>query len=277
MGKTISWFIALLITLSVAIFQFIMGSSYPLVTEVNTGKQRIECVLYRSFTGKNDCPIILPIGDITVSGYLNYKIYQSDEKMSRIDFTREGDILTAKLPNQSPAGKLEYSVVLSKEGKPIDVNDGKPIIIRFLGRVPVTILVLQSLFIFLALLLSNMTGMYAALGIKTYRLLIYITIASMMVALFLFQPLMHKYALNQWWTCFPNSRELGDNKILIALMVWILAMYLNFRKSRRGVVVLAALASILILSIPHGFPGIQHDPVNMNIVQRNLLSLLQLF
>ena len=277
MKRAISWFLAVLIALSIAISQFIMGTSYPIMTEVNTGKQHLNFELKRTSIGKTDCPVVLPVEDITISGYILYRIYPSTDSMSRINLIREGDKLTAKLPIQPPAGKLEYRIFLEKAGTVIPVNNGKPIIIRFLGSVPMTILVLQSLFILLAILFSNITGIFAAIGVKTYKGMIYPTVFFLTCVVFILQPIMHKYSLNQSWSCWPISWEAGDNKILIALIVWLLAMYFNFKKSLRGLVVLASFLSIFILSVPHGFPGLTHDPINIQIVQRNLLSLLQLF
>jgi len=277
MKRAISWFLAVLITLSIAIFQFIMGTSYPVITEVNTGKQHLNFELKRSYSGKTDCPVVLPVEDITISGYILYRIYPSTDSLSRINMIREGDRLTANLPIKPPAGKLEYSIILEKDGAVIPVNNGKLTIIRFLGSVPMTILVLQSLFILLAILFSNITGIFAAIGVKTYRGMIYPTVIFLTCVVFILQPIMHKYSLNQSWTSWPLSWEPGDNKILIALIVWFLVMYFNFKKSQRGLVVLASLLSIFILSVPHGFPGSSHDPINIQIIQRNLLSLLQLF
>jgi hypothetical protein len=277
MKRAISWFLAVLITLTIAIFQFIMGTSYPIMTEVNTGKQHLNFELKRSYSGKTDCPVVLPVEDITISGYIYYRIYPSTDSTSRINLIREGDKLTARLPSQPPSGKLEYRIFLEKAGTVIPVNNGKPIIIRFLGSVSMTILVLQSIFILLTILFSNITGIFAAIDVKTYKVMIYPTVIFLACFVFILQPIMHKYSLNQSWTCWPLSWELGDNKILIALIVWLLVLYFNFKKSRRGLVVLASFLSIIILSVPHGFPGSEHDPINIQIVQRNLLSLLQLF
>jgi len=277
MKKEISWFAAILITFTIAIFQLIMGTANPLAVQVNTGKQLLQCELTRTYNGKTDCPIILPIGDIKVSGSILYRVYPSESKMSRIDFDREGDKLIANLPSQPPSGKLEYRVFLEREGTTIYVNEGKPVIIRFLGKVPIYILILQSILIFLAILFSNITGIYAGLGIKSFKWMIYLDILILLAVIFLLQPLMHKYALNQWWTCFPNSWEAGDNKLLIALMVWLVTAYFNLKKNRRGLVVIASIISIFMFSVPHGFPGFVHDPITLNSAMSNLLPLLQLF
>jgi hypothetical protein len=277
MKRAISWFIAILITFSIAIFQFIMGTAYPLVTEVNTGKQHLQFELIRSYSGQSDCPIIFPVGDITVSGYILYRNYPSVDSMTRINLNREGEKLIARLPKQPPASKLEYRVFLEKARTGINVNNGKPVIIRFLGSVPLYILSIQSILIFLAVLFSNITGIFALVRIRAYKWLIYLTIITLIVVVFVLQPIMHKYSLNQWWTNIPYSWDLSDNKLFIALIVWLITMYFNFKKARPGLIVLAAFLSIIIFAVPHGFPGSEHDPIDLKIIQRNLLSLLKLF
>jgi hypothetical protein len=277
MKQSIGWFISIIITLSVAVFQFLMGKADPLATEVTIGKQRYQCELKRSFIGSSDCPVILPVRDITVSGYILFKKFPSDDDSFRIDFIRQGDKLVAKLPVQPPSGRLEYRIILEREGKSILINQDKPVIIRFLGKVPLTALILHGFFVLLTLLLITYAGILAAFGIKTYRGLIYLNVVLLLGVVFFLQPVVHKYSLNQWWTCLPNSWELSDNKLFFALIVWLLMAYYNFKKARRGLVIVSSIISILLFSVPHGFPGSTHEPVTMEIFLRNLRPLIQLF
>jgi hypothetical protein len=219
----------------------------------------------------------LPVRDITVSGYILFKKFPSDDDSFRIDFIRQGDKLVAKLPVQPPSGRLEYRIILEREGKSIIINQDKPVIIRFLGKVPLTALILHGFFVLLTLLLITYAGILAAFGIKTYRGLIYLNVVLLLGVVFFLQPVVHKYSLNQWWTCLPNSWELSDNKLFFALIVWLLTAYYNFKKARRGLVIVSSIISILLFSVPHGFPGSTHEPVTMEIFLRNLRPLIQLF
>jgi hypothetical protein len=277
MKKSISWFIAILITVSVALFQFMMGLTHPLVTPVNIGKQVIECELNRSYSGMTDCPVILPISDITVSGYMLYKVYPSENPMSRINFIREGDKLIANLPKQPPSGKLEYSVFLEREGTPISVNNGKPVILRFFGKVPFYFLLLHSFFVLLAILYSTHTGILAGFGVKTYRWTTFLTLTILLGIVFFLQPLMHKYSLNQWWTCFPASLEPGDNKFLLALLIWLFTAYFTLKKASPFITVLASVISLLLFAVPHGFPRSEYEPVTIEIFFKNLIPYMKLF
>ena len=278
MKEAISWIIAVIITFSIMIFQFIQGMTYSSMTELNTGKQRVEFELRRTYSGKTDCPVILPIEDITVSGYLMYRIYPASDSMSRIDLKREGDLLVAKLPNQMPDSNLAYQIFLEKAGSKIEVNDGKETIIKFLGDIPIALLFIYILMVFFALFYSNATGVYALAGIKAYKWMTYVTIIALVSVEFIIQPLMHKYALNRWWTGIPFNWDINENKILIALTVWVVVLFINRKKARPIVVILASIVSILIFFIPYSrVPGSEPDPFSIKFIHRNLLPLLQLY
>lgn len=277
MKQSVGWFISVIITLSVAVFQFLMGTADPLSTEVTIGKQRYQCELRRSFIGNSDCPVVLNINDILVSGYILYKSYPSDNEATRIEFDRQGDKLVGKLPAQRPSERLEYRIVLEREGKSFDVSQGNPVIVRFLGRVPVTVLILSGFFVFITLLLIIYSGMLAALGIRTYRGLIYLNVSMLLGVVFILQPVVHKYSLNQWWTCAPKSWELGDNKLLLASVIWLFTMWFNFRKQRPGLVIIASIISLLLFSVPHGFPGLMVDAITSETMMRKLMPVIQLF
>ncbi len=74
---------------------------------------------------------------------------------------REGENLTAKLPNQAAAGKLEYHVLLNDIENNVQVLNSGPIVIRFKGDVPVAVLIPHIFFMFFAMLFSNLTGLLA--------------------------------------------------------------------------------------------------------------------
>lgn len=277
MKKTISWFISIVVTLSVVLFQFAMGISDPMEVRVNTGRQHIQLNLIRTYIGRSDCPIILQIGDIMVTGYMLYRTYPSNNEMTKIVFDRQGDRLIAKLPNQPPDGRLEYKVVLERENNTIYVNEGKPVIIRFLGKVPFSLVIVQSLLILCILILSTYSGILAGLGIKTYRGMIYLIAFLLIGVVFVVQPIMHNYSLNKWWTCMPNSWELGDNKLFIAMVLWLITIFYNFKKSRPVLVIISSIFTVLLFSIPHGFPGVPREAVTIEIFTRKLIPLIQLF
>jgi len=275
--KGFIWIFALLITLAAAFYQRATGPTHPFKTEVNTGIQRFPVKLMRSHAGQTDCPVILQIPDITVKGVLLYRKFPTQDEMTKVDLKREGDKLVAALPNQPPAGKLEYRVDLEKDGTSLTTGIDAPVVIRFTGAVPMTVLVIHILLMFLAMLFSSATGIYALFKIKIYKFLTVITLAILAAGGLVFGPIVQKYAFNEWWAGIPYGWDLTDNKTLIAILAWLLALVMIRKKSAALWVVVASIITIVIFTIPHSLYGSQLNPETGKIIQGSILPFLQRF
>jgi hypothetical protein len=272
--KEVSWFLAVVVTLYIAILQFVMESAYPLQTEVNTGKQKINLELIRSFEGDSICPVILPITDIAISGYLIYNLKTDSLRQEKIMLRREGDKLIGFLPAQIPSTEMEYRIYLEKEKKPLIVNDNKPVLLKFKGIVPFYLIFSTCLIIAVVLFLSILTGFYAMLDIKSYKWILYLTLVSSLFLCFFLYPLYQKYSLNNW-IYIPKIWNLNA-KIFSISLIWSLAFLLSLRRSNRLWTVLATFFSIIIFLIPHTNTN-ETVKITFNLLERNFITLLQLF
>jgi hypothetical protein len=145
MKKTaLFWVIAILITVSAAIYQRMTGPTYPIKGKTLINDSEIAYKLERSHESTMDYKIAIEVKNEEITGHLMYKRHKTDDPRTKIPFIKKGNSLVASLPKQPPAGKLEYEVILSSQMKETSLTGGKPIIIRFKGPVPSTIL--QSLF-----------------------------------------------------------------------------------------------------------------------------------
>ena len=275
--KSFIWIFALLLTLAAAFYQRQTGPTLPVKTEVNTGIQKFPVTFPRSFAGKADCPIVLRIPDITVKGVLSYRKYPTKDEMTKVDLVREGDQLLGKLPNQPPAGKIEYKVDLEKDGTSLVFDPATPVVIRFRGDVPATILIPHILLMFLAMFFSNVTGIYALFRIRHYKYLATITFAILFVGGMIFGPMVQKFAFNELWAGVPFGWDLTDNKTLIAVLFWLLALVMIGKKSAAYWIILASLITIVIFTIPHSLYGSQLNQETGKIIQGFILPYLQLF
>ncbi len=289
MKKEISWFLAIVITGYLAVLQLIMGSTSPILTEINTGKQKINIELIRSYSGESDCPIILPIQDIAVKGYLIYNFksdslkYQRDSvkqerdsvKLERINLKREGDKLIGFIPGQIPSTEMEYRVFLEREKTEIVVNNSKPVLLKFKGQVPFYLIFLNGFLVVLVLLLSNLTGIFAVFGIKSYKWMIFLTVIAFLFLGFFISPLVQKYSLNIW-SSLPKTWNL-NSKIFSGSLVWLIALLFSLKKSYRIWPIFATLISIAIFLIPHQTAGEEPVKITFSILERNFIALLQLF
>ena len=274
--KSFIWIFAFLITALAAIYQRQTGPTYPVKAQVTTGNQKTLVKFPRSFGGKEDCPIVLPLSDITVGGYIEYRKFPTKDSLTKVNFKREGDQLVAALPNQPPAGKLEYQIHLEKEGKPVLIDKLTPIIIRFKGEVPMAVLIPHILLMFLAMFFSNAAGILALFKQNSYKTVAVITLVIMVIGGFILGPIVQKYAFNELWTGVPFGWDLTDNKTLIAIVAWVAALIM-LRKNRAEIwVIIAAVVTIAVFSIPHSLFGSQLNQETGKIIQGFILPYLSI-
>jgi len=77
---------------------------------------------------------------------------------------------------------------------------------------------------------------------------------------FILGPLVQKYAFGVLWSGVPLGFDLTDNKTLIAMVGWLIALFLMRKgKPGRAGVVAAAVLLIVIYSIPHSLLGSELD------------------
>jgi len=254
------WTLAVVITVGSAYYQRRTGPTYDFRGKVSIAEQNISFRLVRTEIVGNDAPIVIDVPDRTITGFVKYKRYKSNDDWSNMALVREGDQLKANLPHQPAAGKLIYFVYFEKGATSLSITDDKPVILRYRGDVPAWIFLPHVLIMFIAMLLSNRVGLEAldSRG-KPYRLMIW-TIVLFIVGGFILGPLMQKYAFGAYWTGFPLGMDLTDNKTLIAMVGWIVAWFMN-RKGRegRGWIVLAAVLMLAIYLIPHSVLGSELD------------------
>ena len=270
------WIFALLLTVAAAVYQRVTGPTYPITLVVNTGIQKIPIGLLRSQQGKSDCPVILRITDIGVKGVLCYRKYPSHDEMIKVDLKREGDKLVGSLPNQPPAGKLEYRIDLVKNGNPIKVGTGN-VVIRFTGDVPRLILYTHIFLMFLAMFFCNIAGLASLFKLRFYKITAVLTFIILVIGGFILGPVVQKYAFNEWWTGIPFGWDLTDNKTLIAVLAWLPAMVMIRKRYARVWILVASVTTIAIFSIPHSLWGSQLNQETGKIIQGHILPFLATF
>ena len=104
-----------------------------------------------------------------------------------------------------------------------------------------------------------------------------LTFIVMMIGGLILGPLVQKYAFNEWWAGVPYGWDLTDNKTLIAILAWLLALVMIRYKSASSWVIAASLVTIIIFSIPHSLYGSQLNQETGKIIQGNILPLITTF
>lgn len=270
MRKVLLWSIAIVITLLSAYYQRISGPTKPKYVKFSYYDTTVNLKFIRT-NGQTDADIKLNIPE-NLTAKIFYRIYPTKEQYKTIEFTKKKNNFTAKLPVQKPAGKLQYYVEIYDMSKPVFSNADETIIIRFKGNVPAVILIIHILFMFAAMLLSNITGIFAiAKNPKQVKFALY-TLILLVIGGAIFGPIVQKYAFGQFWTGIPFGWDLTDNKTLIALIFWVVAYFTNRKKERRWTTIVAAAVTLIIFAIPHSLFGSQLDPNTGKVIQGLILN-----
>jgi len=272
MKKFIVWFIAIVITLGAAYYQRKTGPTYPKSISINVNDSVYEVKLIRSL-GLDERPEVrLNIADTTIRAKLyfkrfktsdeykvsefRYKVYPVDSYlMNKVFKITEEKGFFAELPVQPPAGKLQYYIELTDLKGNRSLLKETPVVIRFKGTVPSYILAPHILFMFLAMMFSTLAGLMSIFKFPLYRKYSVWTLALLIAGGIILGPLVQKFAFGEFWTGVPLGWDLTDNKTLIALAFWIIAVLMNRKKERPLYTVLAAVVLLLVFSIPHSVFG----------------------
>jgi hypothetical protein len=265
MKKSFLWLLAVIITLAVAIYQRVTGPTYPYRGKATIEDKLIKFKLPRSSENTKDCEVSVKVLGADIGGYLEYKRYKTDDPWTKVLMERKDDTLTAFLPKQPMAGKLEYKTVLVKGEQEVPLSGDKSVIVRFKSHVPTGILIPHVLVMFLAMLFSTRAG-FAALDKKSdpRRLAMWAT-ALLFIGGFILGPLVQHFGFGPYWTGIPVGFDLTDNKILVAMIGWLVALIMMRQgKPARGWVVAATILLLVVYSIPHSLLGSELDYLKLN-------------
>lgn len=249
------WVTAIVITLGSAVYQRMSGPTYPVRGTVTIGGQEHALRLTRTHPGAGDQPIVITMPDTAVTGHVAWRRYPTSDAWQTLDLARTGDTLSAALPHQPVAGKLEYQVRLER-GAERAVFPERPAITRFRDDVPAAVLIPHVLAMFLSMLFSTAAGLSAIGGWPQARREAGLCIAFLLVGGFVLGPLMQWYAFGAWWTGVPFGWDLTDNKTLMAAIAWLWAAFqMRGGRSARTAIIVAAVTTLVVFAIPHSAWG----------------------
>jgi hypothetical protein len=276
MKKFILWFLAFLITISAAIYQRMTGPTYPkrINVAVNTITQELKLVRSLSLGQKPEVRLYLKDSNITAK--LFFKRFKDAGEYQVADFTFKADPkhpgFVAAVPQQPAAGKIQYYIEITDSNGPRSYQKENPVVIRFKGDVPALILIPHILLMFVAMLFSTLAGLMAAIKFPMYKKYGLWTLILFIAGGFILGPVVQYYAFNELWTGIPFGWDLTDNKTLIALIFWILAVVMNRKRERPLYTILAAFILLLVFSIPHSLFGSELNYSSGQVTQGIILN-----
>ncbi len=267
--RYVRWILTVVITLSAGVYQRMTGPTYPMRVSVQLDGQEMKYKLLRSHGGESNLAVEIAVPDTGYTGYLIFRRYKTDIEYSRIPMVLDGKLLTAELPHQPPAGKLEYFIELNKGPQRTTIPANTTVVARFKGAVPGYVLGPHILFMFIAMLVSTMAGLEALVsGDKTRRYVI-ITSVTLFLGGMILGPIVQKFAFGAYWTGVPYGWDLTDNKTLLAMIGWLVALLRVWKgdiAKNRWWVVAATIILLGMYSIPHSTMGSELDYTKMEVV-----------
>jgi hypothetical protein len=244
------------------------GPTYPLRGKVIIDGQELKYKLNRSHGGNTNQPVILALPDSTCQADLIYTYYKANRPWESVTMEWKDGNFYAELPNQPPAGKLEYYIVLSTQSQKYTIPSDRTVVTRFKGGVPSAVLIPHVLFMFLAMLLSNLSALEAIIGGKRLTLYTILTTILLFIGGMILGPVVQRYAFGELWTGIPYGYDLTDNKTLVAMIGWLFAIVQVLRKNNKQArwwVVAAAVILLLVYSLPHSMLGSELNYQTMQI------------
>lgn len=289
MKKTLIWILAIIITLAAAYYQRKTGPTYPKRVSVTVNDSLYDLKLVRSIEIGSRSEVKLHLQDTSVKAVLFYKRFRSNEDYQKCNFNykvypinsfvmnkvfgmSEERGFYAEVPVQPAAGKLQYYVEITDKKGTQTILKEEPVVIRFKGPVPSSVLTPHIIIMFLAMLFSTAAGLMALFRMPSFRKTGIWTLVLLTAGGMILGPVVQKYAFGEFWTGVPFGWDLTDNKTLIAFMFWLLAVIMNRKKEKPFLTILAAAVLLLVYSIPHSMFGSELDYSSGQVIQGALLA-----
>ncbi len=256
----IFWILSLIITLASAVYQRATGPTYPLSGKIYLENDEIKYSLGRSHGGTTNHTVEIKTDDPAIEGFVIWKRYKTNDDWIKVPMIYKDGTLSAELPNQPPAGKLQYQVTLQAGDKAFTLPEKDAAIIRFKGDVPTFILIIHVLAMFTGMLFSNRAALESFTKEANLKFLTLCTLGLITVGGMILGPIVQKYAFDAYWTGWPFGTDLTDNKTAVAFIAWILAAVSVYKfKNPRRWVIAAAIITLAIYLIPHSMFGSELD------------------
>ena len=270
--KVLLWVLAVIISLGTMVYQRMTGPTYPKDYEITYAEESYKFELPRSHGGESDCPVVLDL-PASFEGKIIWRKFPTEQPWSELDLVRSEEGLTAQLPHQPPAGKLEYHLELNADGNLIDLGDSENVLIRFKAAVPNWALIPHVLMMVLTVILSMATILFALANLPVYKTYVGITIIFLLLGGFILGPVVQKFSFGQFWTGWPFGDDLTDNKTLFALIAFLAAWFLRKKSYGRWLAIGAAVVMMAVYLIPHSMNGSELDVDTGEVVTGSLLLL----
>jgi hypothetical protein len=263
--KVLVWVLAIVLAVAAMIYQRSTGPTYEYKGKLEYKGEKYKYELLRSQETTEGAKIELPaINAPNYGAVLHYRRYQTQDEITDLEFqSDQTGRFVAQLPVQPAAGKMEYYVTGSIDGKsfriPLEGEDN--IVLRYKDPVSDFILIPHVSMMVIVIIFGILAGLSAIFLPTTMRRWVVVAFVSMTLGGMILGPLVQKSAFGEYWTGFPYGGDFTDNKMLIMWLAWALALAIigfNPKKKEtvsRIAVLAAAIVMTVVYLIPHSMGG----------------------
>lgn len=275
--KIFLWVLAVFLAMAAMIYQRSTGPTYEYKGKLEHAGEKYKYELLRSQETTEGAKIELPyFENANYQATLHYKRYQTNDAISPLNFQlNEDNKFIAQLPVQPAAGKMEYFITGSIDGKEFNIPEkGEDhIVLRYKDPVSDLILIPHVLMMIIVIIFGIRAGLSALFDHGSMRRWVVVAFVAMTLGGMILGPLVQKSAFGEFWTGFPFGGDFTDNKTLIMWVAWALALaVIGFKPKKkenisRTAVLVAAVVMIVVYLIPHSMGGstLDYDKVDQGI------------
>ena len=271
--KVIYWILAVMVSLGTMVYQRLTGPTYEKDYKISHNGIEYEFELPRSHGGDTDCPVELELPE-QFEGNIIYRQFPTENPWETTQLVRKEGVLSMALPHQPPAGKVEYHLELMADGQIIELGDEETVVVRFKGSVPGWAQIPHILLMVLTVIWSTATIFFALANMPVYKRYVGMTIIFLLLGGFVFGPIVQKFAFGDFWTGWPIGEDLTDNKVVFALVAFLVAWFLRKKSYGRWLAIGASLVMLAVYLIPHSMNGSELDPSTGEVVTGSILALI---
>ncbi len=272
--------LAILVTYAFAKHQKRSGPTYPVAFSTEVAGSIISGELIRSGDINEDLQIVLEVPE-DVEATLIWRRFPTRDEWTSTPFTRTGNMVSADLPKQGMAGKVEYTVAFSKNGQQVIVPEKTAAVARFKGSVPLAVLLVHIICMVLGMLFSNVAGFEGLSNGPYLKIFSRMAFGFLLLGGLILGPVVQKYAFDAYWTGWPLGGDWTDNKLAVGALAWLFAVWATRgaginRPSGKWAAVLAMIVIFVVYGIPHSIHGSTLDYETGEHIQVMLQPLLDI-
>lgn len=265
------WIGAIVLMTIIVIYQRATGPTYPQKGDMELQGSEVYYSLLRSHEIGSNAPVRITNKDQNLVAKIKLKRYKSHDEWSEFVMEREGEDLVSELPEQPPAGKVMYQILVGKDYENLTPLTKEPVVLRYKGVVPKWILYPHILFMILAFAFSMRVALEVVFKGDKVLQYSYLTLGFFAFGGLVLGPFVQWYAFGAFWTGWPFGKtilhfgDLTDNKTLASIIIWVVAVW-RIRKNPNQTwwALLATVVMIAVYLIPHSMLGSEIDYREMN-------------